>query len=489
MAVVSWRRTVVTAGVFIFLTGCQLGPDYVKPDVNLGASYLQTTDVSGWTSTDSVQHAMTLDWWTLYQDAELDDLMDRLNTTSPSIEQAQAQYRQTLALLRVANASLYPVVSMNAQVTRADVPVAGPSGAVMGAFGPNTEYSTGLGLTWEVDLWGALAQEVQRTGSQSQASAADLAGARLSAQTALASSYFQLRGLDQQQLLLQKSIQAYERSLALTQNLFRAGLSDRSDVSVAQAQLEGARSQSIEQQRQRATLAHAIAVLMGEPPSRLLVKPDPSWTSDVVTVPVGVPSTLLMRRPDVAAAERRVAAANAQVGVATAAWFPSLTISANAGYQTNQFSQWLSAPAQFWALGPALAATLFDAGRRSARIEQAQAELDVQAANYRFVALRALQEVEDALVQLRLLQEQQQVQRRAVVAARESVRMKRDQYEKGLVDFLSVAVLETTALNAERTEIILRTERFASSVKLVSAMGGGWSVDQLPDPRNTVRTP
>lgn len=489
MAALSWHRVVATAGALLLLAGCQSGPDYVKPDIDPGAGYLQATDVAGWTSTGGINLAATPGWWTLYRDSELDGLMARLNASNPSIEQAQAQYRQTLALMRVANASLYPVLGANAEMTRADVPVAGPSGAVMGAFGPNTQYSTGLGLSWEVDLWGALAREVERTGSQSQASAADLAGARLSAQTALANSYFQLRGRDQQLLLLQKTIQTYERSLAVTKNLFQAGLSDRSDVSVAQTQLEAARSQSIELQRQRATLAHAIAVLTGEPPSRVLIGQDPSWKADVVTVPAGVPSTLLLRRPDIAAAERRVAAANAQVGVATAAWFPSLTISANAGYQTNQFSQWLTAPAQFWALGPALAATLFDAGRRSARIAQAEAELDVQAANYRFVVLRALQEVEDALAQLRLLQEQQQAQTRAVAAARESVRMKRQQYEKGLVDFLSVAVLETTALNAERTEITLQTERLASSVKLVSAMGGGWSVDQLPDARNPVRTP
>lgn len=489
MAVLNWHRVVASAGVTLFLSGCQVGPDYARPQIDLGENYLYTAQGSGWASTQTVHLATTLDWWALYQDSQLNELMARLNAGSPSIEQAQAQYRQSLALMRVANASLYPVVGLNAEVTRADVPIAGSSGAVMGAFGPNTQHSVGLGLSWEVDLWGALAREVERTGSQSQASAADLAGARLSAQTALASSYFQLRGLEQQQRLLQKTIQTYERSLTLTQNLFRAGLSDRSDVSVAQTQLEAARSQSIELQRQRATLANAIAVLMGEPPSRLLIKPDLSWKADVVTVPAGVPSMLLVRRPDIVAAERRVAAANAQLGVTTAAWFPSLTISANAGYQANQFSQWFVAPAQFWAVGPVLAATLFDAGRRSARIAQAQAELDVQAANYRFVALRALQEVEDALVQLRLLQEQQQVQHRAVAAARESVRMKRQQYEKGLVDFLSVAVLETTALNAERTEIALQTDRLASSVKLVSAMGGGWSVDQLPDPRNSVRTP
>lgn len=477
------------SGCALLLAGCQVGPEYVRPTLDLGETYRQAGPVAGWTQADPQALPASADWWSLYNDETLSSLMQRLNSNNPTIAQAQAQYRQALALLRSANASLYPTLGLSAEVTRADVPVAAPSGVIGGAFGPNTQYNAGLGLSWELDLWGAIAQDVQRAESSAQASAATLAGARLSAQTALASTYFQIRGLDRQRVLLARTIATYERSLTLTRNLFGAGLADSSDVAVATTQLEVARAQLVELERQRAMLENAVATLVGEPATRQFVKALPDVRLEVVSVPQGVPSTLLERRPDIVAAERRVAAANAQLGVATAAWFPSLTISANAGYQTNQFEQWITAPAQFWALGPVLAATLFDAGRRSARIEQARAELDVQAASYRATVLRGLQEVEDALVQLRLLEQQQQIQRRAVASARESVRMKRDQYEKGLTDFLAVAVLETTALNAERTEIGLLTERLTASVRLVSALGGGWSVNDLPDAGNAVRTP
>jgi NodT family efflux transporter outer membrane factor (OMF) lipoprotein len=206
-------------------------------------------------------------------------------------------------------------------------------------------------------------------------------------------------------------------------------------------------------------------------------------------IPVGLPSTLLERRPDIAAAEMRTAAANAQIGVATAAWFPDLTISANAGFQSRQFAQWFSAPAQFWAIGPALAMAIFDGGRRSAQVDQARAAFDAQAAAYRLTVLRALQEVEDAMVQLHVLEQEQQVQRRAVQAALESLRIKRNQYEQGLVDYVSVAVLETAALNNQRTEIAIMGNRFAATVRLVAALGGGWSTEQLPNPRDAVRTP
>ncbi|AWB35139.1 efflux transporter outer membrane subunit [Orrella marina] len=473
----------------MLLAGCQVGPEYRRPDVDVGQSFRAAEAPTGWLAADQVRVELPDQWWTLYRDFELDRLMTSLQENSPTIQQALARYRQAIAMMKAANASLYPTLTASAQVTRADVPTAAPSGAVLGGFGPNTEYNTGVGVSWEVDLWGALASDAERAQSQVQASSADLAAARLSAQAALASSYFQLRGLDQHIMLFHSTVRTYERSLTLTRNLVKAGLSDPSDVPVARAQLEAARSQMIDTQRRRAVLQNAIAVLLGVAPAQLQIDPNAVWKADIVSTPAGVPSELLLRRPDIAAAERRVAAANAQVGVATAAWFPSLTISANGGYQSTQFSKWFSAPAQFWALGPALAATLFDAGRRTARIEQAQAEFDLQAASYRETVLRALQEVEDAMVQLALLQEQSQAQQRAVNASRESVRMKRDQYEKGIADFLSVAVLETTALNAERTAISLQTDQLAASVQLVAALGGAWSVNDLPNPGDAVRTP
>lgn len=477
--------------LFVSLTvaGCSVGPDYDRPSVDVGDSYKQLNN-QGWMPAKPGIPGFGQSWWAIFKDPVLDDLMKTLNAQNLSIAQAQAQYDQAITQVKTANASLYPTVGLNADLTRADTPMLIPgSQAVTGAAGAYTEYSTGLGLSWEIDLWGGIRRGVEAAQASAQASAADLAGAKLSAQMALASTYIQVRVFDVQADLLDRTIKAYARSLRLTQNLQRAGLSDKGDVAVAQTQLETARAQRLDVQWRRAQLENAIAVLLGKAPSSFELPPKVDLTVRPPEIPVGLPSALLQRRPDIAAAERRTAAANAQIGVATAAWFPDLSISANAGYQSRQFAQWLTAPAQFWALGPALALAIFDGGRRQAQIEQTEAGFRLQAANYRLTVLRALQEVEDSLVQLRVLAQSQQVQASAVRAARESLRIRRNQYEKGLVDYLSVAVLETTLLNNERNEISVMGDRLAASVKLVAALGGGWSTKQLPDPSNPVSTP
>ena len=483
----SLLHRVCVLSLALTISACSLGPDYERPTLDVGLAYKQAP---GWVLASPAVAAADEPWWTAFQDPVLNGLIERLNDNNLSIQQSEAQYRQALTLLRSANASLYPTLGLTADVTRADVPMVLPgSSAVTGAFDPYTQYGIGLGLSWEVDLWGAVRRNIEAAQASVQASAAELAGARLSAQAALASSYFQLRVLDVQDHLLVRTIAAYERSLRLTQNLQRAGLSDRSDVAVAQTQLETARVQQMDLQWQRAQLENAMAVLLGQAPSLFALPKQVDLSIKPPAIPVGLPSTLLERRPDIAAAEMRTAAANAQIGVATAAWFPDLTISANAGFQSRQFAQWFSAPAQFWAIGPALAMAIFDGGRRSAQVDQARAAFDAQAAAYRLTVLRALQEVEDAMVQLHVLEQEQQVQRRAVQAALESLRIKRNQYEQGLVDYLSVAVLETAALNNQRTEIAIMGNRFAATVRLVAALGGGWSTEQLPNPRDAVRTP
>jgi len=481
-----WLRRSGISLVAVCLASCHVGPDYVRPEIEVGTGFAQQE--KGWVRVSPQEIPEHGQWWTVYQDPELDALMARLNENNLSIEQALARYRQAVALLRSTGARLYPGLDLSAQWQRADVPVTSRAGSVLGGFGPNSQHNVGLGLSWEVDLWGGIASDVERSKAQMQASAADLAAAKLSAQATLASSYFQLRGLDSQIDLLQQTVAAYQKSLDLTRNLMKAGIADASEVAVADSQLQTARAQWLEARRERAVMEHAIAVLTGSAPSLLQVPESHGWSRDAVAVPTGVPSTLLLRRPDIAAAERRVAAANAQVGVATAAWFPSLSISASGGYQSGQFSQWFTAPAQFWALGPTLAATLFDAGRRQAGIDSAKAQLEEQAAVYRNVVLKALQEVEDSLVQLKLLDEQVKVQEHAVRAAQESVRIKRNQYEKGLADYVSVAVLQAALLNAQRSLIALQTEQLMASVKLVAALGGGWSVDKLPDSSNSVGT-
>lgn len=484
------RRACQLGAIAIWLTGCSVGPDYARPQIDVGNAFKQVADNPGWMPAQPGVAGFDQAWWTVFTDPVLNGLMTTLNQQNLSIAQAQAQYEQAVGQVNAANASLYPTIGLNADMTRADTPTVLPgTAAITGANGAYTEYSTGLGLSWEIDLWGGIRRSVESAQASAQASAAELAGAKLSAQTALASTYFQVRVLDVQADLLDRTAAAYAKSLRLTKNLQRSGLSDKGDVAVAQTQLESARAQRLDIEWRRAQLQNAIAVLLGKPPSAFTLPVKVDLSVRPPSIPVGLPSALLERRPDIAAAERRTAAANAQIGVATAAWFPELTISANAGYQSRQFAQWFAAPAQFWALGPALAMALFDGGRRQAQIEQAEAGFKAQAANYRQTVLRALQEVEDALVQLRVLAQSQQVQASAVRAARESLRIRRNQYEKGLVDYLSVAVLETTLLTNERNQIAVMGDRLAASVKLVAALGGGWSTKQLPDTSNAVRTP
>lgn len=474
----------------LLIGACTVGPDYQRPVIDLGVSFEQLQDNPGWMPAQPGTAGFGQQWWQVFNDAVLDGLMSTLNAQNLSIQQAQAQYDQALTTVKSANASLYPTLGLNADLTRADAPIVLPgSSVVAGGTGAYTEYDASLGLSWELDLWGGIRRSVESAQASAQASAADLAGAKLSAQTALASTYFQVRVLDVQADLLDSTVVSYERSLRLTRNLQQAGLTDKGDVAVAQTQLETARAQRLDLQWRRAQLENAIAVLLGQTPSSFELPVKVDLTVKPPSIPVGVPSALLQRRPDIAAAERRTAAANARIGVATAAWFPDLTISASGGYRSRQFAQWFSAPAQFWALGPALAMAIFDGGRRQAQIEDAEAGFRAQAASYRLTSLRALQEVEDALVQLRVLAQVQQVQASAVAAARESLRIRRNQYEKGLVDYLSVAVLETTLLNNERNEISVMGDRLAASVRLVAALGGGWSVDQITNAGNAVSAP
>ncbi len=486
-------RVLVMYGVLAVASlaaGCTVGPDYQRPDIDLGASFEQLQDNPGWMPAKPGTAGFNRDWWTIFDDEVLDGLMATLNAQNLSIEQAQAQYDRALTSVRNANASLYPTLGANADMTRADAPIVLPgSSVVAGGSGAYTEYDASLGLSWELDLWGGIRRGVESAQASAQASQAELAGAKLSAQAALASTYYQLRVLDVQADLLDSTIESNARSLQLTRNLQRAGLSDKGDVAVAQTQLDTVRAQRLDIQWRRAQLENAIAVLLGQSPASFDLPPKVDLTVKPPAIPVGVPSVLLQRRPDIAAAERRVAAANAQIGVATSAWFPDLSISASGGYRSRQFAQWFNAPAQFWALGPALALTLFDGGRRQAQIDDAQAAFRAQAANYRLTALTALQEVEDALVQLRVLAQVQTVQRSAVAAARESLRIRRNQYEKGLVDYLSVAVLETTLLNNQRNAIAVMGDRLAASVRLVAALGGGWSVNELSNASNTVSAP
>jgi len=455
----AWRH-LFSAATLLTLAACAVGSDYVPPIQDMGAQYRAA---SGWTQTNQTLPILRADWWTLYGDETLNAMMQRLRQENLSIRQAEARYRQAVAGFQTAQAERLPGITANSGVTRSGT----------GSTAPATQRSVSATVAWEPDLWGRVRRSMQASAAGVQASAADLAAVSLSMQATLAQTWFRLRALDVERTLYAQTLQAYAQSLRMNENRHAAGVAAPAEVAVARTQLENARVQSMALARQRAAYEHAIAVLLGQAPSTLEIA-DQAQLPAVPAVPVGLPSELLLRRPDVAAAERRVAQANADIGVAQAAWFPSLTLTAQGGWRGQSWSQWLTAPAQFWSLGPMLALAIFDGGARQARVEQARAEHDLQTAAWRQTALTALQEVEDGLAQLQGLSEEQHVQSRALDAARESLRLTTNQYDAGLIDYLSVIQVETTALAAERAAIDLRAQRLVASVQLIAALGGGW---------------
>ncbi|RII84495.1 efflux transporter outer membrane subunit [Neopusillimonas maritima] len=442
------------------MAGCTVGPDYTEPGIELGQQY---ENQQGWVRAQPNAAALRADWWTLFDDPVLNGLMDEVLVNNQTIAQFEAQYRQAQALLRESEAQFFPSVNANAGFTR--------SGS--GAEGVSQQYRVAGTVSWEPDLWGRIRRTVEAESAQLQASEAELAGTRLSVQSTLAQTYFRLRSFDAELRLYEQTVEAYRRSLQTTENRLNAGVAAQLDVESARVQLNNALTQQQALRRQRAQLENAMAVLLGKPPSQFSLPSEPVSVA-VPSIPAGLPSELLQRRPDIASAERQVAAANAQIGVAQSAWFPNLTLTAEGGYRAGQWAQWLSAPFSFWSLGPALAMTIFDGGAREARIEQARAGYEALVAVYRQTVLTALREVEDYLVDLNSLAREQQSQQRALDAARASLRLTLNQYDAGLIDYLSVVQVETTALAAERASLSLSADRLIAAVQLIAALGGGW---------------
>ena len=483
MNVLAAYRLPTMLALSLALGACALGPDYQRPALSTPAQFKQ---IDGWSQAKPGDALERGSWWQLYGDAELNALVERLNVSNQNLAASEAQYRQARALVRGARAAFYPTLSSNAGVTRAGqgggdstlstadgISVSGSNAASI-----SKSYDLSLNAAWELDIWGKLRRSLESSRAGYEASAADLAALQLSLQAELVQTYLQLRVLDDQQRLLDATVAAYARSLKLTQNQYNAGIVPKSDVSQAQTQLKSTQAQAIDLKWQRAQLEHALAVLVGVPPSELSIavrKPLPTLPD----VPVALPSQLLERRPDVAAAERRVIAANAEIGVAEAAWYPDLTISASGGYRGSSFADWVELPNRFWSVGPQLALTLFDGGARSAELERTEAVYDQTVAQYRQAVLDSFREVEDYLVQLRVLQQEAVVQQEALDAARESLRLIENQYRAGTVDFNSVVSVQATALNNERTNLSLLGSRLTASVQLIAALGGGWQSSQL----------
>jgi NodT family efflux transporter outer membrane factor (OMF) lipoprotein len=456
--------------LLLLLAGCNVGPDYVRPKVETPAAYKEAGD---WKPAEPRDAAARGKWWAAFGDPQLDALIAQVDVSNQTIAAAEAQLRQASALVAQSRASWWPTLTGTVQYTRS-LP-SSTTGPIVGvSTSKRTIYSAPLNASWEADLWGKVRRAVEQGEASEQASASDLVNARLSVQAELAQSYFQLRALDSQQQLFDATVAAYARTLELTRNRYTVGVVARSDVAQAETQLQSTRAQALDLGLQRAQLEHAIAVLLGKPASGFSLPPGALAAAPPPVPAAGLPAALLERRPDIAAAERRMAAANAQIGVAKAAFFPAATLNAAYGVQSATTERWFTLPSRFWSLGPALALTLFDGGRRAAVSDQAVAAYDQSVAAYRGTVLTAFKEVEDNLAALRILEEEAAVQAAAVKAAEQSLEYALNQYKAGIITYLQVVQVQTAALANQRAALDVLSRRVAASVLLVKALGGGW---------------
>ncbi len=469
---------VVCAAFALF--GCAVGPNYVRPAAEAPSAYKEAAPFKQAVPRDQEPRG---NWWEVFNDPKLDALVAQVEVSNQTIKAAEARVREARALTQAARAALFPLVSATASATRSSSRSGSAIVANTGTIssqggGVRNNYNVSLDVSWEVDLWGRIRRTIEAGEATAQASVADVESAKLVAQAQLAEDYFLLRVQDAQIRLLNDTVDAYQRSLQLTRNQYAVGVAARADVAQAETQLKSTQAQAIDAGVQRAQLEHAIAVLLGKAPADFSVAAEIVPT-EFPPIPPSLPSELLERRPDIAAAERRAAAANAQIGVAQAAFFPSLTLSATGGFQSSVLSKLFSLPSRYWSLGSDLAQTLFDAGLRRAQTDQAIATYDENVANYRQTVLGGFQEVEDNLAALRILEQEAVVQDEAVKAARESLTITLNQYRAGTANYLAVVIVQATALSNERTALAILGRRLTASVALIQALGGGWNAAAL----------
>ena len=468
------------------LTACAVGPKYKRPTIDLSAAYKEQ---DGWKPSEPNDALDRGKWWEIYNDPVLDGLEEQINISNQTVLAAAASVEEARALVRQAQAGFWPQISASASRTRTVqgsaggstiVTTTGGGSTVITGDGTNTNRSTtstisslGISGNWEIDLWGRIRRQTESDRASLQASEAALASARLAAQAELATDYFELRAQDQLQIILNDIVAAEQQSLKITENRYRVGVAAKADVVTAQTQLLSSQAQQVNAPLQRALLEHAIAVLVGQQPANFSVTAT-ALRTDVPTVPAGIPSTLLERRPDVAEAERQVAASNAQIGVAISAFFPTLDINGSDDYRGNTISHLIRSANRVWSIGPSLALTVFDAGLRRAQVAQARAAHEVTVDNYRQTVLTSLQQVEDEITTLRVLEQSAVIEEAAVKAAREAETLTLNQYKAGTVPYSSVITAQTTRLNTEETALNVLSSRLQASVAMVKALGGGW---------------
>ena len=454
------------------LSACAPKVKYVPPAVEAPTAFRENEN---WKVAQPSDALLRGDWWVLFDDADLDALEQQVDVSNQNLKAAEAQFAAARALVRGARANRFPQVSVGPSIAAER-----QSGtrAVSTFHDVYADFLLPGYVSYEVDVWGRIRSTIEASRTNAQATAADLEAARLSVHAELAADYFALRGTDREKVLLDSAVASFERALELTQNRFTGGIASQADVALAETQLETTRAQAADVEVGRAALEHAIAELVGKPASTfsIAVVPRASTPPDV---PAGVPSALLERRPDIAAAERRVASASAQVGVATAALYPILTLSGAGGFESSSFGTWLAAASNFWSVAPTALINVFDAGRRRSVVEQARANLDLAAANYQTSVLAAFREVEDQLAALRILDQEGAIQQRAVDAAERSLMQATNRYRGGLASYLEVTSAQTAALDNERTAVGILTRRLNASVLLMKGIGGGWQASTL----------
>ena len=465
------RLLIITAGLTL-LAACTVGPDYVKPSAEVPVAYKEMAD---WKKAQPQDNIIKGRWWEIFNDHQLNALEAQVNISNQNIAVAEAQFRQAQALVREARAGYFPTVTTGASATRAR---AESNFNGQSAVSIVSNFSLPADISWEPDVWGRIRRTVEAAQANAQASAADLEAARLSAQSALAQDYFQLCALDQEKHLLDTTVIKFQKSLDLTKNRYDNGVASKADVLLSETQLKTTEAQAIDIGVQRSQLEHAIALLIGKPASDFSIPVSP-LAALPPDIPAGVPSELLERRPDVAAAERLMVAANAQIGVAEAAFYPNITLSASGGFQSTDISKWLRWPSRFWSVGSSISETVFDAGLRSAMTAQARAAYDASVASYRQTVLTGFQEVEDNLAALRILEQEASVQDEAVKAAQQTVVVLTNQYKAGTVSYLDVIVTQAAELSDEKTAVNILGRRMSASVLLIEALGGGWNTSGM----------
>jgi NodT family efflux transporter outer membrane factor (OMF) lipoprotein len=464
-------------GALALLAGCTVGPDYHRPPAPVPSAYKE----AGWKLASPDDAIGRGDWWSIYHDPVLAGLERQIDVSNQNLKAAEAAYQQARAVAAEGVAGLFPTITATGSGTRSGSGRNGVTGFSGGRAASNSTISLAADATWSIDLWGRIRRTIESDVANAQASAADLANARLSAQAQLATLYFELRAADEQKRLLGASVDAFAQSLQITRNQSAVGVAAPTDVVTAETLLEQTRAQEIAVGVQRAQFEHAIATLIGKPASDFSLAPAPLATA-VPVAPPGVPSALLERRPDIAAAERLMDSANAQIGVATAAFYPDLTLSGSYGFTDSGLSKLLRASNSLWSVGGQAVQTIFDGGLLSAQLEATKAAYDQSVASYRQTVLTAFQQVEDELAALGVLAQQATVEASTVRLAREAERLTLNQYEQGIVAYTTVITAQTTRLNNEQAALAIQQSRLLASVALVEALGGGWSAADLPSP-------